>query len=742
MSSRFKMRTILSVLVCVMLVFGTANASAQSSALGVAVSSVLPTKDNTNVAQGIHTIAPQDELIAQNNALEMYLNVRDFVLKIKNKKTGYVFSSSVKKDMMQGMSTEWQRLSQSMLSMDFISPNGAEKRSALKHATAKKPVITKKSDGFVATVNFFEAKITLDMEVTLTDKGFKVDIPDDKIVSDKGNVISKLMILPFFGNAYSDTIPGYMFVPDGSGALMDYSIPRMYNQSYVKRVYGKDISVIREAEMNDVSSIPVEQSSITMPVFGAVHGVRQNGFVGIINSGDAYCEINASPAGVIVDYSWIAPSFIYNQLYWQPSGKGQGFNTVQTTQNVVNPQVEYVLLSGDDATYVGMAKEYKSRLTLNGRADLSADKSADIPIKLDALMAEPTKSLFGTTPQVMTKMSDINSWVDVLSQGGVKNNILTLMGFEKKGASGHTIGNFDIEGRIGNSNELKNLEQKLGSSGYKLYLQSDITKGYMQQVSKTQLRYGMDTAVTSIVKAAKLFNETVFVKDEAIAQHAKKLTELGYNLSIPSLAVNLYSDNNRRQAVDRYTTMQNAVSVLKDITTAKSDVILQDPNAYALRYATAIYDTPTNHSQLMYFTQAVPFKQIVLSGSVDCFSSYLNYGTNSIEDMLRLIDYNTYPSYILTQEYSNKLSKTNMDNIYSSRFDDLSMFINENYNYLNGILSQVRGCSVVDRLSVQDGVSITKYSNGKTIAVNYSDSNARYLTHTLAPKSAVVVEGV
>ena len=145
------------------------------------------------------------------------------------------------------------------------------------------------------------------------------------------------------------------------------------------------------------------------------------------------------------------------------------------------------------------------------------------------------------------------------------------------------------------------------------------------------------------------------------------------------------------------------------------------------------------HSQFAFETDTVPFVQIVLSGSVEFYAPHLNFGTNNIDDVLKLIDYGAYPSYLLTEKDSSELASTNLNYVYSSGYDDWKDHMIETYRYVNDILSKVRGRAVTKRTIPADGIVMVEYEGGTTIVINYTDTGWKYGDQEIAGKSAKIV---
>ena len=102
--------------------------------------------------------------------------------------------------------------------------------------------------------------------IQLDGDDLKVEIKGSELEYNPVYPISTLHVLPFFGAANQEE-EGYMFVPDGSGALIELNNGKGHYQPYSQRVYGKDKAVFER-------SVPIVSESIKLPVFGMKHGDR------------------------------------------------------------------------------------------------------------------------------------------------------------------------------------------------------------------------------------------------------------------------------------------------------------------------------------------------------------------------------------------------------------------------------------------------------------------------------------
>ncbi|MBM7581578.1 hypothetical protein JOD02_000401 [Caldicoprobacter guelmensis] len=703
----------------------------------------VPMADPGGMARGAD-ITSQDVLIASNDRLELYLNEKDLIVKVKDKSNGYVWSSAAPKDKMQSLNFEWQRIATSLLTVEYINPSGSISRSPLKHSNAKKPKISIDKNGFSAEVEFYEAKIALTVRVELTDLGIKVTVPDESIVEKGKNILHKLYIMPFFGAAYRDEFPGYVLIPDGCGALIRFSKPRPYISSYVERIYGPDLGMKRPPVKTSITR-QTDKERLTMPVFGVAHGGKQNAFLAVITSGEPYAEINVNPANSIIDYTWVCAAFIYREQYIQPISKtgGSVFTALQPHKNAVNATIEYIFLSGEDADYVGMAKAYRQKLYKEGILTKSTAEGSHIKLLIEALMAEPYKGFIGNRLGVMTRLVDVERWIRELYDEGINSMSVVLWGYEKGGVNGHRLTETAVDPAVGSLKDVKRLSDYLNSNNGELLLKKEIFSGYEHQIDKSKLAYHIDGGVIEKIDATMpMFQRTYYQSMRGVREVLDSLEKYPYfmkNIAFSGLASNLFSDFKRGNVTLRHQIEKQIDEMFKMSSDSLNEIAVYDPNIYAVKYANKIFDVPMQHSQFAFETDMVPFMQIVLSGSKEYYAPPLNFGVNSIDDVLRLIDYGAYPSYVLTEEYSNKLASTNLNYIYSSRYNDWKDYIIATYKMVDNILSKVKGKAITKRTVPENGIVLVEYEDGTTIAINYTDKDWKYNNEIVEGKSARII---
>lgn len=121
-----------------------------------------------------------------------------------------------------------------------------------------------------ATVGYTEtvanmATFRVALEYVLDDNGLTVTMPAKSIVYDETRyAISYISMLPYF-NSGKDQEGGFIFYPDGSGAIIDFDDYQSDRSSLYGKVYGQDYAFY--------SISGKHQQSISLPVYGMVRNV-------------------------------------------------------------------------------------------------------------------------------------------------------------------------------------------------------------------------------------------------------------------------------------------------------------------------------------------------------------------------------------------------------------------------------------------------------------------------------------
>nr|WP_239534140.1 DUF5696 domain-containing protein [Thalassobacillus pellis] len=613
-------------------------------------------------------------------------------------------------------------MAHSAITIDYIKEE--DKTSSESILTNQSDVtLTKVKNGFTASVDFKEAGITIPLEVTIEGSSLVLSVPHSGIEEGENRLVA-MRIYPFLGAVEGKDKNGYMFIPDGSGALMRFDEKQVASISpYRAAIYGEDKGFQRSKK--EVKKERVKPPyKVTIPVYGVTHGVDHNGFVTILDEGKNFAEIIAYPSGVATDFHWITAKYNYRYQYFQPTSQDmEGFNTFQKEMNEFDIKKRISFLSDEEADYVGMAHTYQQYLIDN---DMLSAKKDQVDIRLEFLGGEVKDGLLWDSVYPMTPVKDLPGFVSRLKKENVDNMHVVYRGWAEGGLTGTLPDKFPREEKLGSKDDFEEVHDFFKEKGIPLYYYTDYTKAF-EGASGFSGRTDVARKINSEpIKGSSGETEYYYLSPqkalEIAKQDRKKYEENDIaNLAVDTSANALFSDFNhhtlRPEAIDMY---QEMFGVLQS---SIDSIALYRPNDYMLSETDRYLDIPMYSSNYIFVTDTVPFIQIVLKGYIPYYASFSNYHHNPVDEVLRMIEFGAYPSFYLTSEPSHKLMHTPSEDLYTSQFDDWEDEIIEQYEMVKESLGQVEGETIRFRTVHDTGVVEVGYSNGISIFVNYTSED-------------------
>ena len=717
-------------------------------------------------------ISEDDRLVLENSQFELYINDETLAFKVLNKATNYVWSTVID-DPQAGT---FNGLLSSSIGFEYINiPQNYSRRQnvgvidteylAEIEVVGNQVIVDVEIGGFCATrqcsrfypefvagnplydlermlsLGFTQVEFSFRLEVTLTEEGIKAHIPYESIIEGNPEIIqiSSLIIFPGLGATHMDDIPGYMVIPDGVGTLIRYEDKQgRFITPFEERFYGLNAGV--SSARASVTSYP-----LSMPIYGAVHGVHQNAFIAMIESGDLNARLLAFPNGASnVPYNLIFTKFDYRQTYRQSftsDGSGGGQRIHQSGYDDIT--VRFDFLDNSQASYVGMALHYQNYLVELGHLSRLMHDNDHIPIHLQYLMADSKKQFIGRSLVEMTSVSDVQTIYDYFMDQGLIHQRVALMGWNRGGYSGHLPSALNFENRLGSDRDFINLIEAIQADNRVLLLNNYVYAtnatrrvSYRNDVAQGVNRFKLESHCSDCV-----YTERYILYPEAVERltlaDLKDYQDLGVEVLFERLGSMLYSYH-RRTPYTRTDTHGYFDNIMQEYQGIGQYYY---PNAYAYQYVQDFYQAPLYNSQLNYFDDLVPFLPIVMSGHIELFSQFLNFNSLGRTQTLMLIDFNMNPAFMLTKERSSNLSGTDIERFYATQFEMWNETIVEEYHYINDALKHVINATIEDRVVLDLGVVKVSYSNGVDIYINYSNQTFSDQTVTVLPLDYVVKGG-
>lgn len=690
-------------------------------------------------------LPPADEIpafyerVGENPSFQLYVDKATLAFKVMDKRNGYVWHSSLD-ELQPGdrLNRTWQAFAKSGISIDYLDQKAISRRASITNAdhTLDVKLI---EQGIEAQVTFAEAAISVGLVLRLEETGVSVQVPFSSIAERGEFKLGLLHLYPFMGATRADQVPGYMFIPDGCGTLIQFAATTKAENMFYGRYYGADLGMTTNLPYDPTLRRPYPMS---IPVIGMVHGAGQNAYIAVVEKGASYGEIRAHPAGIITNFNFIYNAFIYNQSYFQPTSRaGDGVTVLQPQTNAFDVKIHYRFLAGKDADYVGMARSYQQYLLQTGGLSKRTKADGRIGIRLEFLGAERERVLFWFRTIPMTTIRQMG---DILATLDVGNPEVIYYGWQPGGASAMPPAHLELDRKLGTIAELRQVAEQVAAQGGAFYLYLD-PQAALRGERGYSSRYDLAMSITSLYMTGYNRHKVNFyftleaLRDRLATFRSDVGAKLPAGLALDGIGNTLYSDFRGGRALNREDTIREYRALL-----AQTDgpLAFYASNDYMLDYAAAYYDMPLSDSGYTYTSGPVPFLQIVLSGYISYYGTALNFSPDVRGDLLRHADFGMYPSFFVSYEETARILNTRSNWIYLSAIHQLKGEIQDSYAWLNRLLGPVKGASIVARQALAEGVIATTYSNGKQIIVNYTDQPFRANGVLIPARDAVLREAM
>ncbi|MCR5771685.1 MAG: hypothetical protein K6G87_10725 [Butyrivibrio sp.] len=669
--------------------------------------------------------------VVSNSGYNLYVSEEDLSLVIEDKTTGATLESYPTYDDGQSNAT-WYGAMHSAVVMTLISANDDTKQADLINDDVTK-TITYTDTGFSAELYWNTYKLGMTLEVSFTDEGLTTRIAEDSIREDgESYYIGTVSMYPYMGTSYLDDNEGYMFIPDGNGALvyLDDKEGR-FSSGYSALIYGEDIG-FDESEVNtlllDRYNTITDPQQILAPVFGIAHTDDQIAFLGIVEDGAQRADINVMPNGVSVNYNRSYARFILRKLYTQPTSNNStsgSLHVYEADRSHSDLQVRFKFLSGSDATYSGMASSYRDYL-LDGGMLTKQDVSYNT--RVDFLGTERESWLLGTSAVVMTTTDDIREIYDDLEGSGVTTLMSVYKGWQAGGLYDLPITKYKADGKIGGTSDLTKLIQEAEADGINLYLYDDAliinpdeqnaTFNVVKKVNKRRYEYETYKDVyDTFLYITPSRADTVLNK--VLNSYSKEGVN---NLAVAGISNTMYTYT---YSGTKYTRFDTAASYKSTIETlyGSSDLVLETPIASYWANTKAFLDMPLYSSSYILEDVEIPFLSIVLTGIMPVYAEYVNFEANKNEFFLKMIESGAFPSFYITKESSSELINTNSCDIYSSEYSSFKDTIIAYDKEFKALHEKTQDAVIVNHELLDNSVTRVTYSNGVVIYINYGESS-------------------
>ena len=381
-------------------------------------------------------------------------------------------------------------------------------------------------------------------------------------------------------------------------------------------------------------------------------------------------------------------------------------------------------------------------------------KSEETPISLKFYGGyQTTKSFLGIQYKkflALTKLEDVKKITAEIMETADVTPSVQLVGFGSDGLSVKELcGGFTINSALGSEKELGELSEWSSDSKVNLYFDFDalgLSAGNIISRSKNCAiaSNGSPNAIYNynIATRKKIDSEDKFylIKREKVGEVISKIIDeskdLGiYGISLSSLSNTAYSDYSNSKYFCKGNMSEDVIDYLSSIRKENYKIAANDANAYAAAMADIVIDTPTYSAKSFAFDADIPFYSIVFKGYRAMTTSPLNL-TSSVEDLvLKAAESGIGLGYSVLSEYDGDLFDSYNPDLAKSQYSTVLKIIqkygNEYFEYFNA----VKGAAIKNHFTVGDNVAVTRFDNGISVYVNYSEQEQEVDGVTIPEKS-------
>jgi len=555
-----------------------------------------------------------------------------------------------------------------------------------------------------------------------------VEMPLNELEYSEATPIYTLVPLPYFGAGGSGD-EGYLLVPEGGGALINFNNNKLSQASYYANLYGWDMALSREAVVHDTRAY--------FNVFGIANG--DDSFICIMEEGAPYVSVRADIAGHGSSYNYVNSVYTISPSELYQVGDLNSQNVYKFLETLPDETLTQRYRFVDSSSYVDMAKTYQGYLKEKYGDYFTENDDERTPVVLEIVGAvDKVRQILGvpvSRPLKLTKYSEAEEMIRQLTSEGMSNISVKYTGWCNGGVNQKILRKAKAIGTLGGKKELKSLGAAAKELGVDLYLEG--VTHYEYDSGLTDGFFSFTDAARFLSKErAELFvyNDVTYSAREGIDSYyllhpdlieenvqvlAKAAGQYGANVAFRDMGKDLSSDYYLKDTVSRQQAMDSHAQMLKGITDGSQKVMINMGNDYALPYADIVTNMDLSGSGYTIIDEEIPFYQLAVHGFVDYVGEPLNVCGNEEKELLLSAEYGAGLSFSLMRETAFALQKTLYTEYYASDFAAWHDRMMEIYSRYDSEMGHVFGQEMTGHEKLDENLSCTVYEDGTKVYVNY-----------------------
>ena len=583
----------------------------------------------------------------------------------------------------------------------------------------------------------------------LEGKDLVVEVPYSEIRYRSSYPITYVSPLPMFGAAGQDE-EGYLFIPEGGGAIIRFNNGKLSQSPYYANLYGWDYGVQRREAVSETEN--------AFPVFGAAHD--GSSFVCMMEGASSYAGVNADIAGRYNSYNTVYAKYnVIHAEQYNVSAKTAQLVYVYEKEIPEDTIVQrYRFLDSD--SYVDMAHAYGDYLRETEPLLAGAEAGEDMPVNVELIGAiNKTVAKFGIPMDSViptTTFAQAGEIVGELTDAQIRNLNIRMTGWSNGGVRQRVLTSVNAEGALGGVKGLSGLVDTAGKRGVNLYLDgiscfayhSDLLDGFLTY--RDAARYATREQIHLYPYDIVTYQKATWLEDYYLVRPSyaqacssnliRYLKDHGVQgVAFRDVGNLLSADYNSKELVTREQVKELNIGTLKEAKEAGERVSVKEGNEYALPYADLITDMNLTGQAYAIVDERIPFYQIALHGMKDYTGEAINLSGDYQAMLLECAEYGAGLNFTFMAEDTRVLAESAYSCYTASGYrywkEQLIPLIQRYQTEMAGLNRQ----KITAHDQPEENLTVTVYEDGTAVYVNYG-SEACEVNGVTVPARDYLVE--
>lgn len=577
-----------------------------------------------------------------------------------------------------------------------------------------------------------------------------VEVPLSSLEYAKEYPIYTLTPLPYFGAGGTDE-EGYMLVPEGGGAVINFNNGRVSQNSYYANIYGWDMCLSRKAVVHN-----------TRATFEA-YGISQSdadSFVCVLEDGKSYAAIQADIAGKNNSYNYVNAIYSICQREQYDVGDIANSEIFKYVEQLPDESLKQRYSFVDSGSYVDMAKDYQDYLQNRYGSYLALNQDSETPVAIELVGAvDKIKQILGvpvSRPLPLTTYKEAEEMLKELDADGMKNLSVKYSGWCNGGVDQKILQKVKPIHALGSKRDLQNLSKTASDLGINLYLngitqyehKSNLFDGFFSYrdaakfISKERAELYQYSAVTY---AAREGAESYYLLHTDLAQKmtnnlVQAANKYNTGVSFDDIGKDLSADYYKKKPYSREAVLKLQEEKLKEINDSGQKLMVTMGNDYSVPYSNIVTSMDLRGNDYTILDYCIPFYQLAVHGYVNYTGDSLNICGDDTQELLYSAEYGAGLQFTLMKESTFALQKTLYTEYYGSDYDAWHQRMLDIYNRYNAELGHTFNQEMVDHTNITETLACTTYADGTKVYVNYDYVDVEADGHKIPARDYLVIK--